>query len=314
MATDPSAAPAEIITRNLSREVHDGRALYVKEFRSTGDARLDRIADQRVQREVGVLHDLAQCNDVSPRLGRLELVDSDLSARRIAVGEVQGTQLRAFLLQARGRSQRRSALRAAWHAGRWLRLLREIPIDRLGDAFRPDEALDPVAYAELRLRRIRSNGYPWPNQSQQQDALRQVRRLHEATEAADCELVICHCDYCPANMIWNGQVLTPIDFEMCRLDYPLVDITYFIHRIVMLNVQFPWLRLPTDTLAKAALDGLGRGEAVRTPMYRLMMARHWTNRLSSLVSQKPARLRGRLHNAWIRRTVLKNLQQTLFGD
>jgi hypothetical protein len=284
---------------------------YVKDFERSGDPHLDAIADLRVQREVGVLKGLAQRTDISPRLGRLELIDSDPSARRIAVGEVPGTQLEAFLMQARGRGQRRSALRAAWRAGRWLRMLREMPVESLDMAFQPDEALDPVAYAELRLRRIRYYGYPWPNEAQQQDVLRQIERLHDASETSDRELTLCHCDYCAANMIWDGEILTPIDFEMCRLDYPLVDVTYFIHRMEMLNVQFPWLLLPIDLLTRAALDGLGRPDVVQTPMYRLMMARHWTNRLSSLVSKKSERLRGRVHNAWIRRTVLGRLQQTL---
>jgi hypothetical protein len=133
----------------------------------------------------------------------------------------------------------------------------------------------------------------------------------ERVPTGDQEPVWCHHDYCAGNMIWNGRTLTVIDFGMAGPGVPLLDVTYFIHRIAMLRIYVPWKRWPVGAWTRAFLRGYGRPEAAASPMYQALMIRHLLCRLLTYVHKPPHGLKQRLHNPWVRRCVRTTLLRHL---
>ena len=134
-----------------------------------------------------------------------------------------------------------------------------------------------------------------------------LKHLSAAAPADEEARVWCHADYAPNNMLWDGTVFTPIDFGMACIERPLLDVTYFIHRLEMQRVYRPWKRWPISSWKRAFLRGYGRPDAEQSPMYRALMIRHWVCRLLTYVRRPPRNLKQRLHNAYVRACVRRRL-------
>ena len=120
-----------------------------------------------------------------------------------------------------------------------------------------------------------------------------------------------HADYSPCNLMWDGRVLTPIDFAMVRAGTPLEDATYLIHRIEMQRIYRPWLRLPGAAIRQAILRGLGVRTADQSAAYQMLMLKHQICRLHTY-SRRPAKsLKQSLHDRWVRTMLRRRLLQAV---
>ena len=294
----------------ISRQLRPDGAVYVKQY-LVGDAyRTREVIQERTARETDVLQRLATLYGMKHRLGVPTVASADPERAELSTLEVPGKPLQDVLLSDYSSKTRLSCLSALYLAGKWLRVFQTLaPLD--SDFIRLNqEPEDLVQYCELRLKSIADSAYGWPAQTTK----RCLDHLHQCIQAShenDRRKVWSHCDYGPWNMLWDGKTLTPIDFEMCRLDLPLVDVTHFIHRLEMLSLRFPWRRWPIAAWKQCFLRGYGRPDAAQSPMYQALMVRHLLCRLVGLIRRPGEKFVGRLHNAWLRRRVQAQLQNHL---
>ena len=194
-------------------------------------------------------------------------------------------------------------------AGYWLHRFQELAIARhegqpIVSTLDP-ESLD--AYCRIRLHSLRDYGYRWPNATEFTRIIERVAQLEDAALPRDRHRVWAHADFAPGNIIWNGTKLTVIDLAMAHADRPLLDVTYFIHRLEMLRVYRPWKRWPIEFWKRAFLRGYGRPDAESSPMYRALMIRHLICRLHTYVRRPPRDLKQKLHDKWVRAVLRRKL-------
>ena len=291
----------------VDREARDGRVVYLKgDWGSTGE-----VIRARTKREAEVIGQLAEASQIGRRLGAVQLVSVDPSRATLVTEAAPGKPLSDYLLSSY-RSVGPECLRDLWLAGKWLQVFQELPI-LPGDEIRISEhdPEDLVAYCDVRLKKIQSLGYKWLTETIRGRVLETVGRLVAGSPQGDQRRVWCHHDYAPGNVLWDGTTLTGIDFAMAGLDVPLVDATYFIHRLEMLPIYRPWKRWPIAAWKRAFLRGYGRPDAEASPMYEALMIRHLLCRLQTYVRRPPENLKQRLHNKWVRRCVREKLLRQL---
>lgn len=284
------------------------REVFVKDHRPGGWLHTAELAREFARCEAEMVQSLAARPTSDQRLGKVQLVSADLEAARVITQRVQGELVERRIIAARSTAARRDVLRALCLAGRWLRDFQSIPHDVTTPPDDPASPADLVMYCDLRLATLQSLGYRAVTDRLREQVTSRVGDWLAATPDAHLEKVWCHGDYGPFNLLWDGHRLTPIDFATCRFDYPLVDLTYLIHRIVMLRWQFPWRQWPIESYRAACLQGYGLAEVELPPLYRALMVRHMLCRLQSLVRQPPLHTRQRLHNIWVRSRVRLGLE------
>ena len=237
-------------------------------------------------------------------------MQADPGAGVIVTEESPGQQLGEYLQRPFPRSADRSCLRALYLVGKWLRWLQSLPVEpRDEEAYTYDDPRDLVEYCDLRMREIIELGYGWPPAGVRGMVSAGLARLVERASREDRQKAWAHGDYGSQNILWDGKTLTPIDFATSRAENPLLDVTYFIHRLEMLQIYFPWRRWPIATWKRAILRGYGRPDAEQSPMYQAMMIRHFHCRLKTYVRRPPLNLKQRIHNAWTRKCVRARLLQ-----
>ena len=166
--------------------------------------------------------------------------------------------------------------------------------------------IDLVAYCDIRLDRLQVAGYRWMTNQRRRRIVDAVSHLCGTSTEQDA-LTWSHGDYGPNNIVWDGRVLTPLDFAMANLDRPMKDVSYFIHRLEMLPVYWPFRRWPVAAWTRAFLRGYGRPNAEQTPIYRALHVRHLLCRLGTYVARPPRDSLQRAHNSWVRRRVRARL-------
>ena len=294
----------------VSRLVRDDQVVYVKQY-IEGDWGCGRkVIEARTAREAEVADRLAMSRELRGRLGTVRIVSADPDRATLTTEAVPGKPLQERLA---GNLRRNTeCLRAVYLAGKWLRVFQKLPI-LPGDETRIGEhdPEDLVAYCDVRLKKVRSLGYKWLTEDIRGRVLETVGQLVAGSPQGDQRRVWCHHDYAPGNVLWDGTTLTGIDFAMAGLDVPLVDATYFIHRLEMLPIYRPWKRWPIAAWKRAFLRGYGRPDAEASPMYEALMIRHLLCRLQTYVRRPPENLKQRLHNKWVRRCVREKLLRQL---
>lgn len=301
-ASPPDENAAEIRPSSvISRQVRDGRRVYVKRYVPGDRFRTDEVIRTRLAREVDVVARLAALPEMRGRLGILNVVEADPQQAELVSEEAPGRPLQHFLLGEYRRSVGRDGLSALYSAGKWLRVFQTLAVRTGEDARLTGEPVDLVEYCDVRLGTIRKLGYDWPSAKARVDFLNQLDALVKQAPEQDRQRVWCHCDYGPFNVLWDGRVLTAIDFAMCKPGYSLLDVTHFVHHLEMLPLQFPWRTWPVRTWKRAFLRGYGRSGVEAAPMYRALMLRHTLCRLQSLLRRPGDGRLQRLHSAWLRR-------------
>lgn len=296
----------------VHREMRTGRAVFVKQYRHGDWGWSADVMQARTAREADIIQRLRESTWPNARFGTLDLISSDPVQAMLVTAAVEGTPLQDRLLDDFRRLGSRECLRALLIAGGWLRLFQELSTtsadaERIGE----NDPLDLVTYCTIRVRTIQSLGYGWMTRARGEHLVNAVGRLQDQAMQDDRRQVWCHGDYAAGNLLWDGRVLTAIDFAMAKLDVPLADVAYFIHRLQMLRIYFPWRRWPIDLWTRAFLRGYGRPDAECSPMYRALMIRHLLCRLQTYVRRPPDNLKQTLHVKWIRRCVRDRLLKEL---
>jgi hypothetical protein len=259
------------------------------------------------------------------------------------MAEVNGESLSDVLENRRIVRNGRQSLAAVYLAGKWLRRFQSLPtyecekyegtsidhqadgphlgltvgaqeLNRLlvGQLLAEQGALlgvdNIIEYCELRIRSICEAGDSWLSASLHQRISRTLAKLIERSNRKDLSSVWSHGDYGPGNMIWDGHKLTPIDFAMAHADYPLADVTYFVHRLNLVRAYRPWRRWPIEVWNRAFLRGYNRPNAAQDPMYSVCMIRHGLCGLAGLVRRPSKTWKQSLHNRWVQGCLRRRLE------
>lgn len=308
MVDEPTDTLQERFSSRVRREFRDGRPVYHKRYIAGGFDATPEIIRARASRERELIAHLATSRLFKGPLGVPTIVATDPVAATVVTEEIPGRPLEESLAGRRRERASSSSTRAVCLVGNWLRQFQQLSVcDQPKQRVSLYDATDLVEYCRLRIGTVRELGYDWPGTDDERRILATLRNLVSRSGDDDRRSVWSHGDFGPGNILWDGKVVTPIDFAMAHPDVPLADVTYFVHRLEMLAIYFPWRRWPLGAWKKALLSGYGRPGAEDSPMYRALMARHFFCRLQTYVRRPPANLKQRLHRKWILRRVRQEL-------
>ncbi|MBX3437997.1 MAG: phosphotransferase [Planctomycetaceae bacterium] len=314
MTSTLSTQPTEEARRNsvIRRELRDGVAVYVKQSRTQDwEADADQVR-RRCGHEADVIRRIADSGRFSGRLGRMDLIAAQPEEATLVTREVSGVPLQKLLLTSYRRNLSHESVRALFLAGRWLDAFQQLPVDEEDRAEVGDQSPhDLVEYCAIRLRKIASLGYKGINADDQRRLLSALRKCVDRSTAHDREPVLCHGDFGAFNVLWDSRVLTGIDFTQTHTAERLLDVTYFLHRLEMLPIYFPWKRWPIAAWERAFLRGYGRSEAPDSLMYQALMIRHWVCRLQTYVRRPRQGWKDRLHTPWVIHHIRRRLLQAV---
>ena len=274
-----------------------GARLFEKRYRQDEKTCTLQVIQARMSREQLVNDRLQHICPDSPRLGIPKTIEFDFIGARIVMAEAPGEPLLNWIRQRRTSSY--NILRAMHLAGGWLRMFQSISVTETDRRIDSEDSLDLASYCQPRLEGLIRAG-AWSHQLPAPlSVLAVIRDCCEFDPARIARVSWIHGDYGPFNVLWDGRVLTGIDLAMARVAAPLIDATYFIHRLEMLALQRPWNRYPIEVWKRAFLRGYGDEAADRSPFYQALMIRHCLNRMSSLVERPSKGLLGRTHDRWL---------------
>jgi len=295
------------VSSQIQRIVRDGRAVFEKKYITNDwddDATLIRA---RAQREVDLLHQISKDKQFGHRLGIVRVAAADPTAATISTYEIAGISLGQFIHEGDNVA---TNLIPWFLAGRWLRQFQSLRIsDEMPDIVSRRDPTDIVDYCDFRLRSFAECGYSWPTETARKALLQTIETLRDRREDAETTRVWVHADYAPGNLMWDGHMLTPIDFAMVRTGTPLDDATYLIHRLEMQKIYRPWLRLPVSAIRRAILRGLGRPAADQSAAYQMLMIKHQICRYHTYARRPAKNFKQALHDRWVRSVLLRQLQQ-----
>ena len=259
-------------------------------------------------REARIICILEETASFARRLGTVHLVDIQPDQAMIVTEEILGQPLDVPLHSEYRRQPGTRCLAALFLAGKWLSGFQQISYGEEDSILIGKHSPhDLVEYCGIRLRKLQSLQYRWVTDERREHVMEAVATLRSQADNLEQERVWCHGDYTPGNMIWDGRTLTPIDFTTANLGVPLLDVTYFIHRLEMQRTYFPWKYWPLEVWRRAFLRGYGRPDAEQSPMYRALMIRHLLCRLLTYIRRPPKNMKQRLHNKWVRFCVRREL-------
>ena len=192
-----------------------------------------------------------------------------------------------------------------------MRVFQRLALDTRLVVCAPGNPLELVEFCDLRLKWVRERGYNWPGPAVRDRMLKWLRQRVEATPKEMQRIVWCHEDYGPYNVMWDGRVLTPIDFDTCRPDLVLVDVANMNHWIDMLPIQCPWRRWPIIQWKRAYLRGYGLSDAERVPIYSALKARCLLARLKKSIEYPGTTKLRWVHNLWCRHFIHAKLDRLI---
>lgn len=300
----PESSVLELPNSSIRRWVSPaGVRLFEKRYRQDDKTCTLKVIQSRMTREAIVNDRLQQIEPQGPRLGIPKTLEFDFDGARIVMAEAPGRPLLDWICQ-RGMPST-GIIRGMHLAGQWLRLFQSLPVTDSDRQLGGGVSLDLAEYCQSRVDRIVAAGL-WFGHGISPDAV--LKLLREVPENGSNSARWNHGDYGPFNVLWDGRVLTGIDLAMAQIERPLVDATYFIHRLEMLALQRPWKRLPVETWTRAFLRGYGVEDARRLPLYRALMIRHCLNRLVSLIERPGKGFVSRSHDRWMKHAVRNRLK------
>ena len=293
----------------VCQSVLDGLPVYVKRYTNGGWNRTPEVILNQARREVEIIERLSTLQGLKHNLGIINVLDVDESSLQIVTERVDGRLLQESLRNENGMATWRTHARALFLAGKWIRVFQGLSTDGYFNHPSPSNPEDLADYFQIRINSMRECGYHRITEEKQAQILDWLNKMLQATPTDYLRKVWCHGDYGPFNLIWNGRVLTPIDFATCQLNNSLLDISCLIHRLEMLPIQFPWKRWPIGLWKGAVLRGYGLPNVEELPIYRVLQVRYLICRLLSLVTNTPNSFRQRVHNAWVRHHVVARLTE-----
>ena len=298
------------ISSQIRRTVRDGVPVYEKQYVTNEWDDDASVIRRRARCEVEILRQIAASNRFGQRLGVVRIAHAEPDVAIIATHEVAGDSLGQFIHHGNIVS---TGMKPWLLAGRWLRQFQSLPLNKYAtETASKRDPPDIVDYCNLRLRSLSDYHYAWPNASVRKSLLQTIEHLRDQCSAADMPAVWVHADYAPGNLMWDGRVLTPIDFGMVRAGYPLEDATYLIHRIEMLRIYRPWSQIPIASIRRAVLRGLGVPTADQSAAYQMLMIKHHLCRLHTYVRRPPKNFKQSLHDRWVRAVLRKRLNAHRF--
>lgn len=309
--THTTGPGAVIVEKRLSstilRTCLEGQNSYVKQYLSGDwDSSIDTVR-ARCAREAQTIERLKSVDIFHGRLGRISLVGWDAETPSLSTEEVSGRPLGEDLIS--NNIATWPTLFGVYLSGKWLHGFQSLPLEAgEGERIGQHNPVNLREYCEIRLNKVQSLGYKWMTNHRKERVLNTVSQLISQFPDQDRKKVWAHGDYGPGNVLWDGHTLTAIDFAMACSEAPLLDVTYFIHRMEMLAVYFPWRRWPLELWRRAFLRGYGRPDAEQSAMYRALMIRHTICRLQTYVRRPPNSLKQRLHNKWVRGCIRRSLE------
>ena len=301
MRTGSSSAASDRFSSRVVREMRAGGAVYVKQYTEGPWGRTAKVVQERAARELDLINRLSASGALGGRLGLPLIVECDVEAARLVTAEISGRPLEECL-RPKGSSQvRKGNVRAMFLAGRWLQRFQQLQV-RAGDEVQISDRdpIDLTEYCDFRIEAIRE-ARGWPDARIRDGLLAGIRKLVSAASEEDRRLVWSHGDYAPGNLIWDGRMLTVIDFATARSMFPLLDVTHFVHRLEMLRVYRPWEAWPPLAVwRRAFLRGYGRPDAEASPMWQALMIRHLLCRLTTYALRPPRDAKQALHDRYVR--------------
>jgi aminoglycoside phosphotransferase (APT) family kinase protein len=286
-------------TNLVYRKQLGDRWVYVKQYLKDNWDATDEVISQRLAIEIRTIERLNQLADWPQRLGRLHLANADIERGIIVTDEVHGISLDAWIHKYRS-SQYRTGLILCYLAGAWLRHFQQLEIEPgdlipIGDK----NPTDLRQYLRIRITALLGHGYKNIRGDQWNTIMSRIDALDAEVKGDDRRLVLCHNDFSPANIISDGHCVTPIDFQMAAPGNPLLDVTYFLHRLELARLFRPWLIRPWNQWRRSLIRGYGRVDLEESPLYRLLQIRLLILRLLTYTKRKPANLKQALHNRWV---------------
>jgi len=295
------------VSSQIQRVVRNGQAVFEKQYVANDwddDVTLIRA---RAQREVDLLQQISKSEQFGHRMGVVRVAAADPATATISTYEIAGISLGQFIHEGDNVA---TNLTPWFLAGRWLRQFQALNLKSdTHEAVSKRDPTDIVDYCNLRLRSLADFGCQWPTETTRKALLQTIESLRDRCEATDTIPVWVHADYAPGNLMWDGRVLTPIDFAMVRQGTPLDDATYLIHRLEMQKIYRPWLRLPVLAIRRAILRGLDRPTADQSAAYKMLMIKHQICRYHTYARRPAKSLKQALHDRWVRSVLLRRLQQ-----
>ena len=295
----------------IRRETIAGQTVFVKRYHGGDWGKPQDVMEAQAAAEVEIVRRLSDLREKPARLGCMKIVAIDADEASLTTAEIAGEPLERLILRSGSREHRGTCLRALLLAGRWQRMLQAIDTDGFSPTIAETEPFEMIDYCNIRLQTILDLHPAWPTKLEAARILGWLKRQMDATLPEQQRKVWCHGDYGPTNFLWDRFTLTPIDFATCCLNYPLVDITYLIHRLEMLRWQFPWRRFPVDLWRRACLRGIGSAASEELPIYRALMVRHILCRLQTILYFEPRDKKQHWHNLWVCRCLRNRIQQLI---
>ncbi len=205
--------------------------------------------------------------------------------RALILEEVGGETLKHLVL----RQAQRPGSAQGWRritdgfraAGRWLGVIQSLEQG-------PRERLDlegMLAYDEVRLQRLVALGCLRPRLA---DGVRaESRRLRDRLlDGPALDSVFVHGDFCPSNMLLDGDTLVVLDFTMVERGSTHQDLTYcfeYLERFMNRLLDRPFIRRRViRELQAALLDGYRERMPISDPLFRLHQIRHHLNYLVNM--------------------------------
>lgn len=295
------------VSSQIRRTVCEGHVVYQKQYVTNDWDDDEAVVRKRAWREVKLLQQIGASDQFGGRLGVVRVASADPDAATIATFEIAGSSLGQLILA----DNTISTKLMPWYlAGRWIRQFQSIALsEEASQSVSKKDPNDIVAYCDFRLRSLADYNYAWPNETLRTALLQRIADLRDQCQASELNHVWVHADYAPGNLMWDGRILTPIDFAMVRRGQPLEDATYLIHRIEMHSIYRPWLRLPVAAIRRAILRGLGVSTADQSAAYQMLMLKHQICRLHTYVRRPASSFKQALHDRWVRSVLRRRLQQ-----
>jgi len=293
---------------------HNGHNVVIKKYRVTDTGPDAETLRKRVEREARLLTLLSQAKGRPRRLGVVQLLAVRPEDYTIELAVVPGQPVETLFFSSL-RAARPTLLRVAWLAGRWLRWFQQaVPVDGNKASEDCDTASNLPEYCRIRLERLCKFRNSQANQTLCAAALRRLNELLAKVDLANRKVVVVHADYAPFNIIWDGYSLTPVDFGMAKVGDPWIDVTYFMHRLLIGPAYRPWQRIPVGAATKAFLRGYGEPQATQCPLFQAFLIRHTINRLTHYTLAVPRNIGERVQFLWLRYFLRRQLWSLLLSQ
>jgi Ser/Thr protein kinase RdoA (MazF antagonist) len=189
----------------------------------------------------------------------------------------------------------------------WLRRFHLLPAPP-GSSYDADQL---VTYCDHRLRLI-SDGHAFGlDRPFLASISARVRALIRAIPPGDLQVVGCHYDFRPGNIVTDGRCLVVLDFGGYAPGPRLYDVLKFLTRVDSLASANPGARPFVRGLKDAFTGGYGQPVDFGAPLARLLLTANLLDQLSDLAEARPRTPIRRLQFRWWSHDLVRRLRQVI---